>query len=109
MIDKFIHIVKGTTPTIKFVLRHVDPADIAAAYLDITDATQTLSKDFTAMETGTDFIAWTLSQTETLALQGDTVLQMNFLTASGTRGASRRCKVILEENERNAVMEVSNE
>ena len=95
---KYINIIKGTTPVIRFLLRQTDPADITDAYLTIRDAMTTLSKGFSAMETGEDYIQWKLTQAETLALTGETSLQMNFLTSDGTRGASQECGVILEGN-----------
>ena len=62
-------ITRGTTPTIRYTFKVVDPADIAVAYLTIKQGGETLIEktlaDATADEHTLDF---TLTQAETLEL-----------------------------------------
>lgn len=65
-------IIRGTTPTIRFKFKTVDPADIVVAYLNIWQTTDSgIEKDIEQAEVGEDYIQWSLSQEETLSLDPD--------------------------------------
>lgn len=98
-------IIMGTTPTIKYKFASVQVSDIVAAYLTITDASDTIEKDIsTADITGTT-ISWTLTQEETLSFtSGMVTVRLNWKTNDGTRGASERAYVIVESNELDEVI-----
>lgn len=82
-------IIRGTTPTIKFKFDTIKVSDITAAYLTIK-AGDTIEKDLAAAEIGSDYIAWKLTQAETLNF-GDTIYAMiNWKLSDGTRGASSK-------------------
>ena len=87
--DDMADIIRGTTPTIKFKFDTIKVSDITAAYLTIK-AGDTIEKDLAAAEIGSDYIAWKLTQAETLNF-GDTIYAMiNWKLSDGTRGASSK-------------------
>lgn len=104
MNKKIIHIIPGTTPTIRFMLRQTNPADIAESFLTVRSAETTVTKGFADMETGEDYIQWKLDQAETLGLTGATSLQANYMLTDGTRGASMVADVIVDEQLRPEVI-----
>lgn len=68
-------IARGTTPTIQFVFKSIDTADIAVCYLtikqgDITLIEKTLDD---AVSVGNGLLEWSLTQEETLMLGDDPV------------------------------------
>lgn len=99
-------IIKGTTPTIKYTFNTVRPADISVAYLTATQGgTQKLNKALAAATVGTDYIAWTLTQEETLGLAADMIYFMcNWKKQDGTRGASEEMGVLVTTNQKNEVI-----
>ena len=82
-------IIRGTTPTIKYTFRVVDPASITAAYLTIKKGGEiVIEKDLAAASVGEDSLSWTLTQAETLSVIGAAEIMLNWLLNDGTRGAS---------------------
>lgn len=82
-------IIRGTTPTLKYKFDNIKVADIEAAYLTIK-AGETIEKDLTSAEVGSDYIAWKLTQAETLSFSDSIWTMLNWKLADGTRGASAK-------------------
>lgn len=103
-----VKIIIGTTPTIKYTFKIVDPADFAEAILTIKDSRkqEKLRKTLDTATVGTDYIEWTLTQEETLSLGTGSALSMmlNWLTHGGTRGASAEESVVAVNNHIREVM-----
>lgn len=95
------NIIRGTTPTIKYIFREVSVQDIFVAYLTIRmDGEIVIRKDLTDATIGPDYLAWTLTQEETLALLGrNTTSMLNWKTSGGLRGASKRTQIVIERND----------
>lgn len=95
------NIIRGTTPTIKYMFRTVSVSDITVAYLTIRmDGELVIQKDLADATIGDGFLAWTLTQEETLALlKQNTSVMLNWKTAAGLRGASKRTQIIIERND----------
>lgn len=102
-----VKIIAGTTPTIEYKFRTVDPEDFTAAYLTVKDAagTEVLRKALGDATVDTESIGWKLSQTETLAFTvGEKhSMMINWVTTDGTRGASATELLICDSNH---IMEV---
>lgn len=84
-------IVRFSTPTIKVTYKTIDPANISEAYLTVLDeSTTVLTKEIAAAEIGDNYIAWTLSQSDTEKLTvGSTVkICCDWKLENGTRGRS---------------------
>ena len=103
-----VKIILGTTPTIKYRFSIVDPSDFSEAIMTIKDSRkiEKLRKTLDEATVGTDYIEWTLTQEETLALGTGSALSMmlNWLTHGGTRGASAEETVIAVNNHIREVM-----
>ena len=103
-----VKIIIGTTPTIKYTFNVINPADFAEAIMTIKDSRkiEKLRKTLDEATVGTDYIEWTLTQEETLALGTGSALSMmlNWLTHGGTRGASAEETVIAVNNHIREVM-----
>jgi len=99
-------IIQGTTPTIKYTFNTVAVADIAVAYLTIKQNGATkIEKALSDATTGDKYIAWTLTQAETLGLSlCSAACQCNWKKSDGTRGASRILNVMVTENYKNEVI-----
>ena len=99
-------IIRGTTPTIKYTFKTVATADIAVAYLTAEqDGAVVIEKDLTDSTVGTGYLAWTLSQEETLSLKEKAVSFMcNWKKADGTRGASKPMSVLIAGNYKSEVI-----
>lgn len=104
-----IKIVIGTTPTIKYTFKTVDPADFSEAIMTIKDSRkqEKLRKTLDEATVGTDYVEWTLTQEETLSLGTGSALSMmlNWLTHGGTRGASAEEAVVAVNNHIREVIE----
>lgn len=104
-----IKIIIGTTPTIKYTFKTVDPADFTEAIMTIKDSrkTEKLRKTLDTATVGTDYVEWTLTQEETLSLGTGSALSMmlNWLTDGGVRGASTEEAVMAVNNHVREVME----
>ena len=99
-------IIQGTTPTIKYTFQTVKPEDITVAILTVKqgDAVK-LEKDLSAATVGTDYIAWILTQEETLSLALTAARFMcNWKKADGTRGASREMQAMVTDNHKSEVI-----
>lgn len=104
-----VKIVIGTTPTIRYKFSIVDPSDFVQAILTIKDSREIekIRKTLDTATVGTNYIEWTLTQEETLALgAGWSALSMmlNWLTNGGTRGASAEESVVVVNNHIGEVM-----
>ena len=63
-------IARGTTPTIIYKFKEVDPADIVESYLVVKQFDKpVLEKDFSRAVVGEDTLEYTFTQTETLTLK----------------------------------------
>lgn len=94
------NVIRATTPTIKYNFHVVSVSDIVKAYLTIKKAgAVTIEKSLEDATVGEDFLAWTLTQQETLSIAaGSAVIELNWLTQGGTRGASGRTNLTFEPN-----------
>ena len=84
-------IVRGTTPTIEFRLKVVDPSSIVAADLSISQGGDiVVEKDLSSMTIAENKIQWILSQSDTLKLKsgGKCKIQVRCRTSSGLAYAS---------------------
>ena len=97
-------IIRGTTPTIKYTFSTINVEDITTAYLSIKGATSSLEKSLTEATVGEDFIAWTLTQAETLALGDCISIMVNWLLENGTRGASNKSVFMIEDNYKDVII-----
>lgn len=84
-------IIRGTTPTITFNFKVVSVANISTAILTIKQyGTVLIEKTLAVATVGETSLSWTLSQTDCLSLtNGNATIMLNWLTADGTRGASK--------------------
>ena len=76
----------GTTPTIRFELKIIDPAEIAYAVMTIAKCGAILvEKETEAAATGGSYIEWNLSQQETLDLgqNGEVEVQARYRLNNG--------------------------
>lgn len=80
-------IIRGTTPTIRYTFRVVDPSNIVAAYLTMKQCgSNVVERDISTMTTGEAYVEWQLTQTETLALlaiDAPVDIQMRYRTTDG--------------------------
>lgn len=82
--------VRGTTPRIFVSLNLVDPNDIVSAYLTISQKSHVLEKDIDTMIIGEKYIAWDLSQEETLSFaKGSCKIECRYKSASGKTYVSK--------------------
>lgn len=94
-------IIRGTTPTLKYVFNTVNVSDITVAYLTIkidNDPTHNIEKTLSDAEVGQDYILWSLTQAETLTFKNDISVMINWKLADGTRGASKKTIFIIDSN-----------
>lgn len=99
-------IIIGTTPTITYNFKVVSPSDFRDCILTIKCNGQILiEKTLSDAEIGTDSVSWTLTQEETLSL-GTRVGKMmcNWVTNSGTRGASTETSIMGVTNHKREVI-----
>ena len=99
-------IIRGTTPTIKYTFETVSTSDIVSAYLTAEQGgAKVIDKDMTDATVGTGFLAWTLTQAETLALKETMIRFMcNWKKGDGTRGASREMNAMVTRNLKDEVI-----
>ncbi len=90
------NLTRGTTPTITYTFRVVDPAEIAVAELTIKQGGETLiERDLdTAIVVSTEerkALEWTLTQAETLALETrpNAEMQLRYRLLDGSAHATR--------------------
>lgn len=85
-------IIRGTTPTIKFVFNTIEVASITAAYFLIKNGQKIIiQKDLSSATTDTNSLSWKLTQEESFLLSaGATVsIMCDWKLADGTRGRSK--------------------
>ena len=102
-----VSIIRGTTPTIKYTFETVNVADITVAYLTAEqDGSKIIEKQKSAGTVGDKYIAWTLTQEETLLFAAESVayFMCNWRKADGTRGASKAMSVMIVENQKAVVI-----
>ena len=98
-------IINGTTPTIQYNFSDVNVANITEAYLSIKqNGAVTLEKDLESATIGQKSLSWTLTQQETLAMQGKVSMMLNWLLQDGTRGASEKTTVLIDTNYKDEVI-----
>lgn len=99
-------IIQATTPTITYTFKEVDPADIAQAYLTIKQGGSTIiEKDLDDAAVGEDSLAFTFTQQETrLLAKGQASAMLNWKTNDGTRGASAKTAILIDDNYKNEVI-----
>lgn len=99
------NVIRATTPTFKYVFKCVDVSDISEAYLTIEQGSLEIEKDLTQANVGDDYIAWTLTQSETLELQpGNAAVMLNWKTETGLRGASKKTLLMIDQNLKDEVI-----
>lgn len=84
-------IIIGTTPTITYKFKFVPVSSIVKAVLTIKErGVNIIEKTLSDATVGEDTLSWTLTQEETLAIGVKSAsIMLNWLTADGTRGASK--------------------
>ncbi|MBR6390027.1 MAG: hypothetical protein IKS16_01680 [Lachnospiraceae bacterium] len=94
------NIIRATTPTFKYTLKTVKPSDLTKAYLTIKQNGETLmEKTLSEAVVGENYLAWTFTQAETLQMSSSKIMaQLNWKTADGTRGASRKALMAIDCN-----------
>ena len=99
-------IIIGTTPTITYTFRVVSPADLSKAILTIKISGQViLEKTLADATIGEDSLSWTLTQQETLNIGTRSgKMMLNWLTNSGTRGASAETVIMGVTNHKREVI-----
>lgn len=97
------NIIRGTTPTFKYTFKTVDVSNITVAYLNIKSKVD-IEKDMTEAVIGEDYIAWTLSQSETFSLGDQISVMVNWKLQDGTRGASTKKHFLIEVNYKDVVI-----
>lgn len=103
--QKMASLIRATTPTFKYTFKCIDVADIIEAYLTIEQGNLEIEKDLTQATVGEDYIAWVLTQSETLQLNpGNASVMLNWLTDQGLRGASKKTMLMIEDNSKDEVI-----
>lgn len=92
-------IIRGTTPTLIYKFKIVDVSEITKAYLTIKQGSILIEKSLNDAVPGTDTLSWTLTQEETLSIgTRQASIMLNWVTADGTRGASGKSVLYIEDN-----------
>lgn len=85
-------IIRGTTPTIKFIFNTIEVANITTAYFSIKNGQKTIvQKDLSSAIISSNSLAWKLSQQESflLPMGGSVTVVCDWKLADGTRGRSK--------------------
>lgn len=101
-----LNIIIGTTPTITYTFKTVSPADLTKAILTIKSMGQIiLEKTLADAVVGENSLSWTLTQQETLDIGARSgKMMLNWLTNSGTRGASAETPIMGVTNHKREVI-----
>lgn len=92
-------IIRGTTPTLIYKFKIVDVSEIIKAYLTIKQGSILIEKSLNDAVPGTDTLSWTLTQEETLSIgTRQASIMLNWVTSDGTRGASGKSVLYIEDN-----------
>ena len=99
-------IIIGTTPTITYTFNTVSVSDLTKAILTIKCAGQViLEKTLADATVGENSLSWTLTQQETLNISTRKgKMMLNWLTNSGTRGASAETVIVGVTNHKREVI-----
>lgn len=100
-------IIQGTTPTITYTFSVVQPSELTKAYLSIRqDGEILIEKSLEEATIGAKSLSWDLTQEETLSMKTSTAVYMmvNWLTATGVRGASEKTSYPVESNYKGVVI-----
>ena len=101
-------IIKGTTPTMRFTFRDVDPTRIVTTALTIKQNKElVIERDLTTatVSESDSSISYKLSQEETLSFSvGKVAVMHNWVLDDGTRGASKEAVITIEDNHKDEVM-----
>lgn len=99
-------IVIGTTPTITYTFHTVSISELSKAILTIKCTGQViLEKTLADATIGEDSLSWTLTQQETLDIGTRSgKMMLNWLTNSGTRGASAETVIMGATNHKREVI-----
>ena len=95
-------IIRGTTPTIKYLFNIVDVSDMTDAILTVSqDGTVLIEKNISDASVEENALLFTLSQEDTLKLDEDIPgkIMLNWLLDDGTRGASNITVISIREND----------
>lgn len=99
------NIIRGTTPTIVYTFDVVHVSDISKAVLTIKrNGEIKVERDLTTATVGVDKLSWTLTQAETLSVDGNAAVMINWVTQDGTRGASAETPVHFTANHKDEVI-----
>lgn len=101
-----IEIIIGTTPTITYNFKVVSPIDLTKAILTIKSMGQIIiEKTLADAVVGENSLSWTLTQQETLDIGTRSgKMMLNWLTNSGTRGASAETIIVGVTNHKREVI-----
>lgn len=96
-------IIRGTTPTIEYRFKEIDPADIAAAYLIIMQRDSVvIEKNINDAAVTEDLLYFDLSQADTLKLQKCRgVMILDWKTNNGKRGRANIREFDVEDSGKN--------
>lgn len=99
-------IIIGTTPTITYTFHTVSVSDLTKAILTIKCAGAViLEKTLADATIGENSLSWTLTQQETLDIGTRSgKMMLNWLTNSGTRGASAETAIMGVTNHKREVI-----
>ena len=89
--------------TFKYTFKTVDVSNITVAYLNIKSKVD-IEKDMTEAVIGENYIAWTLSQSETFSLGDQISVMVNWKLQDVTRGASQKKHFLIEVNYKDVVI-----
>jgi len=99
------NIIKGTTPTLVYTFNTVRIQDITTAVLTVKRSGEIkVERDLTTATVGNDKLSWTLTQAETLAVDGNATIMLNWVTVDGIRGASAETAVHFSPNHKEQVI-----
>lgn len=94
-------IIRGTTPTLQYTFNDVTVANITSAYLTIkvdNTSEHDIEKDLSSATVAQKSISWTLTQAETLSFGESISVMVNWKLTDGTRGASEKTKIMIDDN-----------
>lgn len=102
-----MEIIRGTTPTVQFVFKDVEAAQIEVAFLIIKQKNMpVIERDISTSNTGENYISWTLTQEETLGLVEGIIAKVvcDWRTFQGLRGRSELFVANVESSGKNEVI-----
>lgn len=71
------HLIRGTTPSLKFTYSDIDIGSINVAYLTIRQlGSNIIEKELSEATVGSDYLLWKLTQEETLLIRANTKLEV---------------------------------